>query len=276
MKNHIKRRIISLLIAALTLGGALTATAAAPGENRITVLVTGSATPQAFYGNLRDGVTYVSVRTFSAALDATNVLAGGDAVSVFAPGLELTARAGDKYLKANGHYIFVPGECTLEGGEICAPVRILAQAFGARVDWNQPFKTVLVAAGKAPISPIEDSFTKDDLLWMARIIAAEARGESFDGKLAVGNVIMNRVASPYFPDTVYDVIFDRRSGVQFTPTSNGAVFNDPPEECVAAAELALGGANVVGDCLYFAATTRCWAGNNRDYYGAIGGHYFYL
>ena len=69
------------------------------------------------------------------------------------------------------------------------------------------------------------------MMWLSRILYAEANTEPLAGKIAVGNVIMNRVKSPEFPDTIYSVIFDRKYGVQFTPVANGSVYNNANEEC---------------------------------------------
>lgn len=71
------------------------------------------------------------------------------------------------------------------------------------------------------------------------------------GQIAVGNVILNRVASPQFPDTVQAVIFDRKDAVQFEPVGNGRIYQLPSEVSVEAALRALAGENVIGDALYF-------------------------
>ena len=126
--------------------------------------------------------------------------------------------------------------------------------------------------------PDEASYTADDLYWMSRIISAESRGEPLVGKLAVGTVVMNRVAGEEFPDSIYDVIFDREWGVQFTPTANGTIYHDPTEESVLAAKMVLEGARVAGDSLYFLApelTDNHWIMENREYVTTIGCHWFY-
>ena len=115
----------------------------------------------------------------------------------------------------------------------------------------------------------------EDILWLARIIYAEARGESYTGQLAVGNVVMNRVKNASFPDSVYGVIFD---GYQFTPVLNGTIYNTPSVSCVRAAWAAYNGGQAVGDCLYFVATsvTDSWVNKNRQFAVNIGGHNFFL
>jgi N-acetylmuramoyl-L-alanine amidase len=86
---------------------------------------------------------------------------------------------------------------------------------------------------------------------------------------------MNRVASPIFPDTVHEVIFDKQYGIQFTPAYSGAIYNTPSEECIIAAKIALDGGNTAGNSLYFASSKNCWAARARPFAMTIGGHYFY-
>lgn len=239
---------------------------------RVTVLISGGTVPSAFYGEMVNGTTYAPVREFAIAMGAQSVVRADNTVSVSADGLELIAAAGDIYVEANGRYLYVPERCLLIGDSVYAPVRALATAFGAEVDWSGDFLIARVTVGTAPITS-EKPYSDEDLYWMSRIITAEARGESLEGQIAVGNVIMNRVASDYFPNTVYEVVFD---GIQFTPAVTGAIYNTPTEQCILAARLALEGVRTVGDSLYFSATTNCWANGSRGYYGVIGGHYFYI
>lgn len=68
----------------------------------------------------------------------------------------------------------------------------------------------------------ESSYTKSELRYMTTIIYCEARGESYAGKKAVGIVVMNRVKSKKFPDSVKEVIYQRG---QFSPVRNGSLDN---------------------------------------------------
>ena len=98
------------------------------------------------------------------------------------------------------------------------------------------------------------------------------------GQIAVGNVVLNRVKSREFPNTVKSVVFDTKNGVQFEPTSNGTIYDPPTDSAVLAAKLCLEGADVVGDCLYFyapALSAGRWIVNNRTYHTTIGCHKFY-
>jgi N-acetylmuramoyl-L-alanine amidase len=92
----------------------------------------------------------------------------------------------------------------------------------------------------------------------------------------VGNVILNRVASPSFPNTIYDVIFDKKFGVQFTPAYSGSIYCKPSADSVIAAKIALEGYNTASGSLFFSSSSvSCWASKNRPYVTQIGNHRFY-
>ncbi len=93
----------------------------------------------------------------------------------------------------------------------------------------------------------------DTTLLLAALIHCEARGESYEGQLAVGAVVMNRVRSSAYPDTIHGVIY--ASG-QFTPALNGKVnkvyeSGNINESCIRAAEEALSGVSNIGDLTHF-------------------------
>lgn len=89
----------------------------------------------------------------------------------------------------------------------------------------------------------------EDAYLLAQIINAEAKGEPYNGKVAVGNVVMNRVNHPDFPDTVKGVIFQKG---QFYPVTNGTIYNKPSEDALKAANEVINGKQIVGkQALYF-------------------------
>lgn len=93
----------------------------------------------------------------------------------------------------------------------------------------------------------------DIRLLLASLIYCEAGNQSFEGMVAVGAVVMNRVRSGSFPNDIYDVIYQQG---QFTPVTRGKVdrvywSGNIPEICIQAADEALSGVSPVGDCLYF-------------------------
>lgn len=87
---------------------------------------------------------------------------------------------------------------------------------------------------------------------LATIIWCEAGNQARVGKVAVGAVVLNRVRSPLFPNTIKEVLYQ---GGQFTPVGSGvfarALANGVPESCYEAARAALAGENPVGNCLFF-------------------------
>ncbi|MGX8699316.1 MAG: cell wall hydrolase, partial [bacterium] len=97
--------------------------------------------------------------------------------------------------------------------------------------------------------------------------------------IAVGNVVLNRVKSEDFPDTVKEVILDRHYGIQFSPAYTKEIKKAPSESAVLAAKLCLEGANTAGESLYFASTAAartCWAESHRKRYDTIGHQVFYI
>lgn len=123
------------------------------------------------------------------------------------------------------------------------------------------------------------SWDRDNIFWLARIIHAEAAGEPYLGKVAVGSVVMNRLSSPNFPNTIYGVIFEHYNGIpQFSPVADGTIYNNPSEECLRAAQEAYWGSKPLGNVLYFfnpAKAAGTWIVNNRTYVTTVGNHAFY-
>jgi N-acetylmuramoyl-L-alanine amidase len=90
--------------------------------------------------------------------------------------------------------------------------------------------------GMIPETLSRGGISREDLLLLARIIYAEARGESFSGQVAVGAVILNRVAHPRFPKTIREVIMESNPYVhQFTPVQDGSINLEPDEIAINAA-----------------------------------------
>lgn len=220
--------------------------------------------------------TYVSLRAVAGVLAPNARVAWEDGAAwVRDENLTLRARPGEQWLTVNGRALYIPWGVRLEGGTTLVPVRTLAQALGGQVDWSPRSGVTLTPGGGRPGAA---PYTEEDLYWMARIISAESRGEPLLGKLAVGTVVLNRVASEEFPDTIHDVIFDRKWGVQFTPVANGTVYDEPTPESLLAAKLVLDGARAAGDSLYFLApelTNNHWIMENQTYVTTIGCHWFY-
>lgn len=112
-----------------------------------------------------------------------------------------------------------------------------------------------------------------DLYILAKCIHAEARGETYIGKVAVGAVILNRVASPSFPNTIYGVIYQPWA---FTCTEDGQIDLEPDRASYQAAQDALNGWDPTYGCLYYYnpdVATSSWI-FNREIVTTIGDHVF--
>lgn len=151
--------------------------------------------------------------------------------------------------------------------QVAAAQAALAQQIAER-------QAAMIAAGKTENLGGSYAATATELEWLAATIQAEADGESYTGKLAVGTVIMNRVKSSSFPNTIVGVI---TQNLQFASYRSGKVeliiSRGPNSTCIQAAQEVLNGARI-GDYLFF--MTKYYA----DYYGIaeytmIGNHAFF-
>lgn len=134
-----------------------------------------------------------------------------------------------------------------------------------------------------PEPEAKEQISFEDYENLLRIVEAEASGEDEVGKILVANVVLNRVESESFPDTITEVIFQQNKGVcQFSPVSSGRFWRvEISEETVSAVNRALSGEDVSQGALYFAARKHADADNMRwfderlDYLFTHGGHEFF-
>ncbi len=235
--------------------------------------------PAAITMSVSNSTTYVPLRAVTKMLcpDAQISWENNQAV-VSMSGLTLTARPGNNYVDANGRMLYVQNGVKIENGSIIIPIRVLAKALGASVAWDGANGIVSVKSGSGSIQSGESFYNSDNVYWLSRIISAESQQESLAGKIAVGNVVLNRVASPDFPDSIYGVIFDARWGGQFEPVKNGTINNTPTADSILAAKLCLDGASVAGNSLFFLNPTissNFWTMQNRSLITTVGNHMFY-
>jgi N-acetylmuramoyl-L-alanine amidase len=90
--------------------------------------------------------------------------------------------------------------------------------------------------------------TENDLTIMANAVYGEARGEPYEGQVAVAAVILNRVKSPLFPNTVHGVIFQPGA---FTAVADGQIWLTPNETAKKAVRDAVNGWDPTGGCIYY-------------------------
>ena len=119
----------------------------------------------------------------------------------------------------------------------------------------------------------------DDSAILLQIAMAEAEGESTEGKAFVMLVVLNRVWSEGFPDTISDVVFQQYDDIyQFSPVEPGGRYwtTEPNEECYTALDMVLNGWDKSEGALYFEGCVEdSWHRENLEYLFTEGGHRFY-
>ena len=199
------------------------------------------------------GVPYADVYDFCTALGLAVTAGYGDGQYVVAgDGVVIAASEGDLYFTCNDRSVLAEAGVRAQAGHALLPVEALAKCLGVTVAWDRVRWTITAQAGG--ISPLTDGDTyydETDLYWLSRVIYAEAGNQPLKGKIAVGNVVLNRVKDDSFKDqnSVYDVIFAKN---QFEVVINGMIYMEPSEEAVMAAKLAMEGYDVSGGSTYFA------------------------
>lgn len=232
-------------------------------------------------GSIESGTTYVPLRAFFEEIGGYEVSWRDDIKTAFVKGegFELAVKNGSNKASLNGQAFYMSSSCVIRQGVTSIPARGIGQALGREVDYISSSRTVVYGSAGSDGAGDSNQAHKDSLQWLAQIIHAESWGEPLEGQIAVGNVVLNRVKSKDFPNTIYDVIFDTKNGVQFTPVANGTIYNTPSALSVKAAQMALDGHVVVEDCLFFfnpkTATNANWIVANKTYHVSIGNHDFY-
>ncbi|WP_028394031.1 cell wall hydrolase [Bacillus cihuensis] len=113
---------------------------------------------------------------------------------------------------------------------------------------------------------------------LSRLVEAEAKGELYQGKVAVATVVLNRLASPKFPNSIHDVIYQPlpNGKYEFSPVGNGAINHPASEESKRAVNEALSNPNHVNDALFFynpKIADNHWVGT-QQVTAVIGNHVF--
>lgn len=239
---------------------------------------------------MENGRTFVPIRFIAEAIGVKEISWNGsnEEAILMKNGVTLRLPIKESYAMINEEAIGLDAPISVYKGRTFVPLRFVAEAFDMDVYWNEISASVKlytkeyaeVRSQKTVLSSASaPSYSQEDLHWLSRLVEAEAGAEPFEGKLAVANCIINRKASKDFPNTIKGVIFDTKWGVQYTPISNGTIYNNPSEDSVKAAKMALEGNNNIGQALYFLnprKSTNNWIIKNRTFYKKIKNHDFYL
>ncbi|MBR3692522.1 MAG: spore cortex-lytic enzyme [Clostridia bacterium] len=156
-----------------------------------------------------------------------------------------TVRTIQTKLKGWGYYDgAVDG---IYGSETTAAVRRFQRKNGLQVDGITGPET-LAALGISSGGSSGTTNREAELEMLARIISAEGRGEPYMGQVAIGAVVMNRVRSASFPNTVAGVIYQRGA---FDAVADGQFYSPATASSIRAAREAYNGADPTGGCLYY-------------------------
>ena len=169
-----------------------------------------------------------------------------------ADGFHVTADPADGTITVNG--ITYLGIVYVQNGRTYVPLRLLVTQLGGGVS-SGPLsgrcRGLLTRSG---------IMTHRTCTGSAASSALKAGGESLQGQIAVGNVVLNRVADDAFPDTIPAVIFDRKHGTQFQPVDNGTVYQSPTALSTEAARQVLDGGGF-GGCAFTSMPPPCPRGH---------------
>jgi len=164
-----------------------------------------------------------------------------------------------------GQKLTVPAaEHTVVSGDT---LYLIAKRYGITLDslrkannkWDDiiyPGQKLLVPAAKQDnvtmLSKPSVQYTASDHDLLSRLITAEADGEPYNAKVAVGAVVLNRIKDPRFPNTIKDVIYEKSNGYyQFTPVENGWIYKPASESAKQAAYDALNGKDPSNGALFY-------------------------
>ncbi len=225
-----------------------------------------------------NGKDYIPFRAAANALGASYTYDSKTKTSVMRlSGLAVSATDGNYAVMANDRPLFaMTPTVIMSDGRMYIPADAFAKATGLSL--SSDGGAVKLTGSVKPLAAASKYYREDEVFWLARIIHAESSGEPLIGKIAVGNVVLNRVRSAYYPNTIYGVIFDRKYGVQFSPVSNGAIYNTPSYASYLAAKICLEGFDLSEGSFFFLRpehSTSSWIPDSREYVFTVGKHDFY-
>ncbi len=231
----------------------------------------------------KDGRTFLPLRELCESMGISDIVYDPEYKMIFinSENKTLFMAIDMEYYQLNGQILNLDVPPMLVEDTTYVPVRFVAEAFDFEVAWDEASRSVLLtkkdyeAPEEFKVKPEpEPTYSEDDLYWLSKIVTVEARGMSPEGKLAIANVIYNRVKSSIYPNTVHDVIFQIDSGyVQFPPAHMaGFIEMEASEGAKQAALEALSGNNNIEDCLFF---NNAPFSSKPEIFKIIEGEYFY-
>ena len=231
-----------------------------------------------FGAKIINGVAYLPTEEFIESVsDAEAVYdSGAKVLTATGHGYDISVSDGAYVLYSSQRPMFaLTPSVVLSDGNMYSPISVLSKAMGLSISYSD---SVSVSGRSSPITRADKFYREDAVYWLSRIINAESRGEPLLGQIAVGGVVLNRVDSSLYPNTIWGVIFDKKYGVQFSPILDGSIYGEPTYTSILAAKICLEGFSLSDDTLFFlypGASTSSWIPKNREYAFSIGKHDFY-
>ncbi len=230
-------------------------------------------------GYIESGRTYLPIRFLVQALGARDITWHAQeqmALITTADNQLLRLSAGGSAASIDENPITFSKALPFHDGRLFVPISELKDYLGFSISYDPQTIHVNIQKQGIVINPelVAAPIDEETWLWLARIVEVEAMGQPMENKIAVANVVLNRVKSDDFPDTVYDVIFQIDVHTQFPPAyKDGFREIVPSDASMQASKAALQGVNNIEDCLFF--NNRPFSGMQDRLHKVLNGEYFY-
>lgn len=224
--------------------------------------------PVSFHGPapfIKDGTTMVPLRTVGESLEMrVDWQPETRSIRLSNESIVIKFIIDEPRAEVNGKIIDLPEAPVIVQNRAFVPLRFIGEQLNKDVEWEPEQKNIFIM----------DNRQESDRYWLAKLVEAEAGSEPYEGKVAVAAVVVNRTKSPFFPQSIKSVIFERQ---QFTPVHTRRIFAmEPTPETMRAVAEALEGNDPSRGALYFYNPSKT---NNRflasrSATGSIGNHRF--
>lgn len=183
-------------------------------------------------------------------------------------------KEGTKYAIFNGRYFYIGMTSEVCDNKVYLPAGMLTKfTNGQYIVDSKDSNIQHITTGIDVLASGDQYYNEDVVYLLGRVIYSEAGNQCLEGKIAVGNVVMNRYKSASFPNNILDIVY---ADNQFDGVRTDNFNATPTESCIVAARIALEGQQMVPGALYF--NTKgldSWAHRTKTYLGTIQGHDFY-
>lgn len=224
---------------------------------------------------VESGATYIPLRAFFDALGGTTVWnAETGSATVYAMGKTFVFYSDKNFVSADG-LDYIGTTAKLYKNTMFVPVKFVCDMLNLSLNWDSFYYVAEITAPEISVpEQLKDfSYTKEDLLWLGKIVQIESGGEKIPTRIGVANAVVNRMRSPSYPNTIKDVILDTRYSVQFPPAHTDKINVTPSYISMIAAKCALSGTELVRNAVSFVNVNRfanSWVAKNLTHVISIG------